>query len=140
MQSQLRTQLLAQIQRVTGPDAVKSGAIEQSRGMWHSAANSLVMEYLSAIQCPYSLSVLQSELDLPNGAPFNTQDVEQLLQLSKQPHLQAALEQLMPKTGLQGLSRCQHPSTNASSSLLNPQMQHIRKLFAYLKANMRCKG
>ena len=100
MQSQLRTQLLAQIQRVTGPEAVKSSAIEQSRGMWHSAANSLIIEYLSAIQCPYSLSVLQSELDLPNGAPFTRQEVEQLLQLGKQPQLQETLEQLLPRTGM----------------------------------------
>lgn len=88
-QGQLRAQLLLHLQKLNGGDAVKSPAADQCRGLWPAAATSLIQNHLQTMQCPFTLSVLQSELDLPApAAAYSAEDVTQLLGLKRHPQLQ----------------------------------------------------
>ncbi len=94
LQSQLRTQLLAQLQQRkdvpnsdTGDRAAPSS---YQRSLWTKAMDTLVAEHLRASSLPYTLSVLQSEAG-GEGSMLSRDELAELLQLDKQPLLRQAL-------------------------------------------------
>lgn len=104
MQSQLRTQLLDQLRKYAGPDAVKAaaGADQQARSMWHSVVNSIVAEYLQTCGCQYTLSVFKSEVDMTEQPAFSVDELCQLMRLDRQPQLLERVQQLMQSEGVSG--------------------------------------
>jgi hypothetical protein len=105
LQSQLRTQLLEQLRKLAGPDAVRAAGTgpacsDQSRSMWHAALNCMLAEYLQASNCQFTLSVFNSETDTVPGQPaFSTAELCQLLRLDKQPQLLQRVQELLPSQG-----------------------------------------
>jgi hypothetical protein len=99
-QGQLRAQLLLHLQNLNGGDAVKSPAADQCRGLWPAAATSLIQNHLQTMQCPFTLSVMQSELDLQAAAAaYSAEDVTQLLGLKRHPQLQQTFQQQQTASG-----------------------------------------
>jgi hypothetical protein len=103
VQSQLRTQLLEQLRKLAGPDAVRTAGAsgDQARSMWHTALNSMLAEYLQASNCQFTLSVFNSETDTVPGQPaFSTEELCQLLRLDRQPQLLQRVQELLPSQGV----------------------------------------
>jgi hypothetical protein len=110
-QSQLRTQLLDQLRKLAGPDAVRAAGkgTNQTRSMWHAALNCMLAEYLQASNCQFTLSVFNSETDTAPGQPaYSTEELCQLLRLDRQPQLLQRVQELLPSHGelLQRLLPC----------------------------------
>jgi hypothetical protein len=105
MQSQLRTQLLEQLRKLAGPDAVRAAGTggagsDQARSMWHAALNCMLAEYLQASNCQFTLSVFNSETDTVPGQPaFSVDELCQLLRLDRQPQLLQRVQELLPSQG-----------------------------------------
>jgi hypothetical protein len=105
MQSQLRTQLLEQLRKLAGPDAVRAAGTggagsDQARSMWHAALNCMLAEYLQVSNCQFTLSVFNSETDTVPGQPaFSADELCQLLRLDRQPQLLQRVQELLPSQG-----------------------------------------
>eukprot|EP00879_Flechtneria_rotunda_P022160 GHRR01023383.1.p1 GENE.GHRR01023383.1~~GHRR01023383.1.p1 ORF type:complete len:390 (+),score=179.75 GHRR01023383.1:188-1357(+) len=126
LKSQLRAQLLQQLRKIAGSDALKAPAAsdkdQTTNTMWHSAANSMVAEFLQAIGYQFTLSVFTTEAELAEQPAFSREDLFQLLRLDQQPQLQQQVQQLLESEGcfalalLRGLSACTRSAAFTSSN------------------------
>ncbi|WIA40584.1 hypothetical protein OEZ86_013925 [Tetradesmus obliquus] len=125
LKSQLRMQLLDQLRKLAGPDAVRAAGTgtDQTRSMWHAALNCMLAEYLQASNCQFTLSVFNSETDTAPGQPaYSTEELCQLLRLDRQPQLLQRVQELLPSHGclvlalLQALASSGGGPTTADSS------------------------
>lgn len=116
LQSQLRTQLLQQLRKLAGPDAVRAAEAgqDQARSMWHAALDCLLAEYLEASGCQFTLSVFKSESDMPDQPTFSAEELCQLLRLDRQPQLLQRVQELLPAQGVPGCKTCPAPTRIAA--------------------------
>ena len=88
LQTQLRSQVLTKLQK---QECSVHAAVPSSEALWRNVMNSLIVDYLSACQYHYTLSVFQPEAGISGLQALTHTDILQFMQVRPGSPLQTAL-------------------------------------------------